>query len=91
MIRIGIDFGGTKIEAAALAADGEVVARERRPNPGSYAAAVEVVRELNAFDTRGIVADRTLLLRIDPAQGLARADGRDRSGRADPRGGSRLM
>lgn len=46
MIRIGVDFGGTKIEAAALAPDGSIAVRERRPNPGSYEAAVEVVRDL---------------------------------------------
>lgn len=46
MIRIGVDFGGTKIEAAALGPDGAVGARERRPNPGSYDAAVETVRDL---------------------------------------------
>ena len=48
MTRIGIDFGGTKIEAAALADHGEVVARRRVPNPGAYEAAVEAVRELVA-------------------------------------------
>lgn len=48
MIRIGVDFGGTKIEAAALAADGEVVARVRAPNPGAYAPALETVRDLVA-------------------------------------------
>jgi dTMP kinase len=37
---------------------------------------VEAVRALNAFGTGGIVPDRTLLLRIDPAAGLARAAGR---------------
>jgi dTMP kinase len=37
---------------------------------------VEAVRELNAFGTGGLVPDRTLLLRIDPAAGLARAAGR---------------
>ena len=34
---------------------------------------VEAVRELNAFGTGGLTPDRTLLLRIDPAAGLARA------------------
>jgi predicted NBD/HSP70 family sugar kinase len=34
MIRIGVDFGGTKIEAAALDRGGAVLARERAPNPG---------------------------------------------------------
>jgi dTMP kinase len=37
---------------------------------------VEAVRRLNAFATGGLVPDRTLLLRIDPAQGLARVAGR---------------
>lgn len=46
MIRIGIDFGGTKIEAAALASNGEIVARKRVPNPGAYEAAVIAVRDL---------------------------------------------
>ncbi|HEX6860224.1 MAG TPA: ROK family protein [Caulobacteraceae bacterium] len=46
MIRIGVDFGGTKIEAAALARGGEIVARKRVPNPGAYEAAVVAVRDL---------------------------------------------
>jgi dTMP kinase len=37
---------------------------------------VEEIRELNAFATGGLAPDRTLLLRIDPAEGLARAAGR---------------
>lgn len=45
MIRIGVDFGGTKIEAAALDATGAVVARVRRPNPGAYDAALAAVAE----------------------------------------------
>ena len=48
MIRIGVDFGGTKIEVAALDPDGAFVARLRAPNPGDYAGAVDVVRELVA-------------------------------------------
>jgi len=46
MIRIGVDFGGTKIEAAALDAGGRVLARLRRPNPRAYEAALAAVREL---------------------------------------------
>ena len=46
MIRIGVDFGGTKIEAAALDGAGQFAARVRKPNPGDYAGALEVVREL---------------------------------------------
>jgi dTMP kinase len=37
---------------------------------------VEAIRRLNAFATGGLVPDRTLLLRIDPAIGLARVAGR---------------
>jgi dTMP kinase len=37
---------------------------------------VEAVRALNAFATGGILPDRTLLLRIDPAAGRARVAGR---------------
>jgi fructokinase len=48
MIRIGVDFGGTKIEAAALRPDGAFAARVRRPNPGDYQGALQVVRELVA-------------------------------------------
>ena len=48
MNRIGIDFGGTKIEAAALDASGAVLARLRLPNPGGYDAAVATVSELVA-------------------------------------------
>ena len=46
MIRFGIDFGGTKIEAAALDASGQFVARVRKPNPGNYKDALDVVAEL---------------------------------------------
>ena len=48
MIRIGVDFGGTKIEAAALDAHGRFQARVRAPSPGSYEASLETVRELIA-------------------------------------------
>jgi dTMP kinase len=38
---------------------------------------VPEIRALNAFGTGGLQADRTLLLRIDPQQGLARIAGRE--------------
>src|SRR5690349_8622166 len=44
MIRIGVDFGGTKIEAAALDADGRFIARVRAPTPAGYEAKLEAVR-----------------------------------------------
>ena len=48
MLYIGVDFGGTKIEAAALTAEGEFLARHREPNPGSYDGAIRLVRDLIA-------------------------------------------
>jgi dTMP kinase len=44
---------------------------------------VEAVRRLNAFATRGLQPDRTLLLRIDPEAGLARVSGRGASDRLE--------
>ena len=46
MIQIGIDFGGTKIEAAALGRGGDVVARRRVPTPRTYDEAIAAVRDL---------------------------------------------
>jgi fructokinase len=46
MIRIGVDFGGTKIEAAALDADGRFVARVRGPSPREYEAGLAATREI---------------------------------------------
>lgn len=46
MIRIGVDFGGTKIEAAALDDQGRFQARVRAPNPRAYDAALGVVAHL---------------------------------------------
>ncbi|GBD57262.1 ROK family protein [Gluconobacter wancherniae] len=46
--RLGIDLGGTKIEIAALDRSGELVLRERIPNPGIYPEAVIAVRDLVA-------------------------------------------
>lgn len=47
-VRIGVDFGGTKIEAAALSPSGDYLARLRRPTPRAYDRALETVRELIA-------------------------------------------
>jgi fructokinase len=46
MLYVGVDFGGTKIEAAALSGSGECLARQRDPNPGNYADALKVVCDL---------------------------------------------
>jgi fructokinase len=46
MIRIGVDFGGTKIEAAALDASGAALSRVRTPNPGTYDSAIATIVDL---------------------------------------------
>lgn len=48
MIRIGVDFGGTKIEAAALDADGRFQARVRGPTPPAYEDRLAATREIVA-------------------------------------------
>jgi fructokinase len=52
MIRIGVDFGGTKIEAAALDAEGRFQARVRTPSPDGYEVSLETVRDLVAAAER---------------------------------------
>lgn len=52
--RLGIDFGGTKIEIAALDGAGEFLLRERIANPGSYDGAVLAVRDLVAAAERAV-------------------------------------
>jgi dTMP kinase len=44
---------------------------------GGRGLGVEAIRSLNRFATGGLAPDRTLLLRIDPAAGLARIAGRE--------------
>lgn len=48
MIRIGVDFGGTKIEAAALDAEGRFQARVRGPTPPAYEDRLAATREIVA-------------------------------------------
>lgn len=77
MIRIGVDFGGTKIEAAALDAAGAVQARVRRPSPTTYDAALETVADLVAeTEAQAGVAVRRVGVGVpgspSPATGLIR-------------------
>ena len=51
-MQIGVDFGGTKIEAAVLDVAGEFRARIRAPNPGNYEDAIRTVCELVAAAER---------------------------------------
>lgn len=65
MLYIGVDFGGTKIEAAALSGSGEVLGRFREPNPGNYDEALKVVRDLIArVEAEAKRVDPTLTHRI---------------------------
>jgi fructokinase len=53
-MRIGVDIGGTKIEAIALADDGKIIDRRRKPTPtGDYQSILDVVSSL----VRGLEAD----------------------------------
>ena len=74
--RIGIDFGGTKIEIVVLAPDGTVALRRRVPNPGTYAAALQTVAGLvTAAETEtGQMCSVGLGIpgAISPATGLVR-------------------
>jgi fructokinase len=76
-MRIGIDLGGTKIEAASLGADGTFALRRRIPTPaGDYDATVRAVRdlvlgierELGIAGTVGVGLPGT----ISPATGLVK-------------------
>ncbi|NYT41475.1 ROK family protein [Sphingomonas sp. R-74633] len=76
MIQIGVDFGGTKIEAAALDASGRFLSRGRVPNPGGYDAAIEAVRGLIAQAEHEAGAEGTIGIgspgSISPRTGLMR-------------------
>jgi fructokinase len=60
MIRIGVDFGGTKIEAAALDNEGRFQARVRAPTPRVYQDSIELVRDLVAEAERQAGAKGTV-------------------------------
>ena len=77
MIRIGVDFGGTKIEAAALDPGGAFKARVRKPNPGDYRDAIEVVRDVVADAERqagvsGVTIGMGMPGSLSPRTGLMR-------------------
>ncbi|RXF70805.1 ROK family protein [Hansschlegelia zhihuaiae] len=74
---IGVDFGGTKIEAAGLGLGGETLARERVVTPrGEYQASVEAVARLVAGIERTLGPARGVGVGIpgslSPADGLVR-------------------
>ena len=45
-VRIGIDLGGTKIEAIAVSPAGAEIARRRVPTPRDYAASLDAIADL---------------------------------------------
>lgn len=73
MTRIGVDFGGTKIEAALLDDTGWIARRDRLPNPGDYDGAITTVRDL--------------VLRIEAEEAIAATVGVGAPGSVSPRTG----
>ncbi len=76
-MRVGLDFGGTKIEAALLDAGGAIKARLRTPNPGDYPSALTAVGELvSAVERAAGVRAATVGLgmpgSLSPLSGLVR-------------------
>jgi fructokinase len=76
-MRIGIDLGGTKIEAAVLAEDGSIVLRKRVHTPhGNYAGTIEALAKLVEQCDAGVGARAPLGLGIpgavSPATGLVK-------------------
>jgi fructokinase len=74
-IRIGVDFGGTKLEVIALAADGRELYRKRAPTPsGNYDAQIATTAALVAELERSVGATGTIGVgipgAISPATGL---------------------
>jgi len=75
-MRIGIDWGGTKLEVIALGDDAGVLMRERVPTPSDYSACVKAVVELvqlaeKKTGTRGTVG-LGIPGTISPASGLVK-------------------
>ncbi|QSR17207.1 ROK family protein [Novosphingobium sp. KA1] len=72
-LRIGIDFGGTKIEAAVLDEGGDVLHRQRTDTPRDYDTALATLRELvGAVETR---LGRSARIGIGTPGSLVRATG----------------
>lgn len=77
MLRIGVDLGGTKIEAAAVAPDGQIVVCERVPTPrddydGTIAAVVRLVGRLEGDLGQTMTVGVGMPGTISPATGLVK-------------------
>jgi fructokinase len=72
-VRIGIDFGGVKIEVTALAPDDSAMLRCRVPTPTDYDEAVRAVRDLVAAAETSIETRASIGIgrpgRLDPVTG----------------------
>jgi fructokinase len=76
-IRVGVDLGGTKIEAIALAEDGAIVARRRMATPSQdypaiVAAVADLVRAIEAETGRAARVGVGMPGAISPATGLVK-------------------
>ncbi len=75
-MRIGIDLGGTKIEALALGDGGAELHRVRRPTPRSYEGSIEAIVELVAELESGLGGRATVGVgmpgALSPATGLVK-------------------
>jgi fructokinase len=76
-MRIGVDLGGTKIEAVLLSDSGQILARERVATPDSYNAMLDALRALiarteAAAGARGDVAGIGMPGSLSPLTGLVR-------------------
>jgi fructokinase len=57
-LRIGVDLGGTKIEAIALSPDGVVLDQRRVATPNSYAGAIAAISDIVAAVERAVGVSR---------------------------------
>lgn len=77
MLRIGVDFGGTKIEVAALDESGAFRLRIRTDNPGNYDDAIRTLRQLiaqteNELNATGTPVGIGMPGSVSPTSGLIR-------------------
>lgn len=75
-VRIGIDLGGTKIEAVAMAPNGTIVARQRVPTPRDYDATlrelVQLVTQLETTQLRRATVGMGIPGVVVPGTGLVK-------------------
>ena len=72
-LTLGVDLGGTKIAAALLRADGEVMHERRTPNPRAYGPLLSAVRELcDGLAERQVALGMGIPGSVSPTTGLVR-------------------